>query len=327
MVSMSTTTDAQGNLHRTEGPGGGQFSNKQNIAPAGQLQAVSFATLASQTPIEIDEYLAEQYYAHGVVLYKIDQAKAALDRYERNLERTGESAPGVRRIEDAIDRLRNQIDDLTDEAHRLLELQIAPEAEYESRGRWSRAFLVTGGHLHSSMGCSTCNRDGKRTRFTWMTQLSGASEDEIVEAAGDRACTTCYPSAPMDVLSRPSALRTREEEEAAAQRAERDEERARKAAEREAKGITTPDGEPLRSPGRYGRVIATLRAAEIELTDTILRYEVREWYRQDQEALDEGLLWRDQLVDAIAAKKGIPAVDVLSEAKEKAAKKAKREGW
>jgi hypothetical protein len=62
---------------------------------------------------------------------------------------------------------------------------------------WSRFYYVTntGGHIHRSTGCSTCH---PTTRFAWLTDLSGLSEADAVEAHGAILCTVCFPSAPVE---------------------------------------------------------------------------------------------------------------------------------
>lgn len=69
------------------------------------------------------------------------------------------------------------------------------EAEF-ARGRWSRFFVVTSsaGHVHSSMGCSTCRVS---TRFGWLPELSGRSEGDVVAELGPALCSVCFPSAPV----------------------------------------------------------------------------------------------------------------------------------
>ena len=69
---------------------------------------------------------------------------------------------------------------------------------YVLAGGWSRFFLVPGGHIHSSTYCPTCNRDGKITRFSWLPELSGQSEETAVAERGAILCTVCYPSAPVE---------------------------------------------------------------------------------------------------------------------------------
>jgi hypothetical protein len=63
---------------------------------------------------------------------------------------------------------------------------------------WSRFFIVPGGHIHSSMECSTCNNGHEPTRFGWLPQLSGKSEAEAVADQGSLLCTICFPSAPVE---------------------------------------------------------------------------------------------------------------------------------
>jgi hypothetical protein len=119
------------------------------------------------------------------------------------------------------------------------------DAEFERRGGWNRAWLVlnTGGHVHRTTACRTCFPS---TRFAWLTQLSGHSETEIVEQAGETACTECYPSAPVDVRNRASRLKTPEQ-------ITREAEKAARAKVKAAKAITTPDGKPLCTKG-YGQI-------------------------------------------------------------------------
>lgn len=62
---------------------------------------------------------------------------------------------------------------------------------------WSRFFIVPGGHIHSSMQCSTCNNGQQDTLFGWLPQLSGKSEEEAVADQGSYLCTVCFPSAPV----------------------------------------------------------------------------------------------------------------------------------
>lgn len=67
----------------------------------------------------------------------------------------------------------------------------------ESYTGWSRFFLVTSskGHIHSSMGCSTCRPS---TRYGWLPELSGKAEAEAVAECGPALCTVCFPTAPLE---------------------------------------------------------------------------------------------------------------------------------
>lgn len=195
------------------------------------------------------------------------------------------------------------------------------EEAFRIRGGWNRAFLVanTNGHVHSSMDCSTCR---PTTQYAWLTDYSGADENEIVAAAGHRACTTCYPSAPVgDAASLPSKMYTPDELAAQREREERAawaalspaEKRARKRAEKIAKAVSKT-GKPLRfeedlgESGMVREVISTERDAELAwergLGDAIhLKRTAGETlpefadYRRDQEAR---AAWRARMRPVIA---------------------------
>ena len=106
---------------------------------------------------------------------------------------------------------------------------------------WNRAFYVPAGHVHKSRDCSTCYDS---TEFTWLPKYSGGSEEEIVNDAGEEACTVCYPSAPAEVLNRPSVIVTADKVAKAEAKAERDIAKAQREAKRIASSPTV-DGAPL----------------------------------------------------------------------------------
>lgn len=135
---------------------------------------------------------------------------------------------------------------------------------FRARGGWTRAYLVlnSNGHVHSSMHCSTCF---PTTRYHWLTQVSDHSEDEIVEKAGERACTVCYPSAPVEVLASPTQFFTPDEEEKQRAREEREQKRAAKAAAE----IRVTGLQGWTNEGRGTHVFKTLRAATNDLSSTL----------------------------------------------------------
>jgi len=114
---------------------------------------------------------------------------------------------------------------------------------------WTRAFLVTNtnGHVHSSMDCNTCF---DTTRYNWLIQYSNDDEATIVEDAGQDACTVCYPSAPAEVLNRPSRIVTADKVAKAQAQAEREAKRQAKIAKAKA-SAPTASGEPLAIPSSY----------------------------------------------------------------------------
>lgn len=124
------------------------------------------------------------------------------------------------------------------EAERALDVAKAIAAPLEAvaaAGRWTRFVLVPQGHLHRGFGCSTLRWT---TQTGLMPEFSGADEAEVVELAGERACTVCFPSAP---VNRPSMLPAdvKAREEAAQAKAEKAAKAEKQAAEQVTVGRTT----------------------------------------------------------------------------------------
>jgi len=186
---------------------------------------------------------------------------------------------------------------------------------------WNRAFLVkaSNGHVHKSQACSTCF---PTTEFAWLPQLSGAEETEIVEAAGETACTVCYPSAPAEVLNRPTTIVTADKIAKEAAKAEREAKRIEREAKRLAKAATK-SGEPLSVPDDYW-------ADKVEYIDT--EYTARRewksaeeskgWIAQRQPERAVRYAERQRLIEeALAEKYGVTVEEMRAEL---AAKYAKR---
>lgn len=132
---------------------------------------------------------------------------------------------------------------------------------------WNRAFLVVSsdGHVHKTLDCSTCFAT---TRYAWLVQYSNDDENTIVEDAGQDACTVCYPSAPAEVLNRPSRIVTADKVAKEKARAEREAKKAEKIAKEKA-NAPTASGQPLTyKEGKWTREIKTERSA------------ITEWYSQ-----------------------------------------------
>lgn len=175
---------------------------------------------------------------------------------------------------------------------------------YESSGRWTRAFLVDGsdGHVHSSMQCSSCY---PTTQFVWLPQYSGADEREIVEAAGRSACTRCYPTAPVDVLSRPSTITN--PNRPTPDTNNKTGKRTASTGEPDQKTVNkspTASGEPLRIPEMFSdhgvEVLKTERSAIVAWNDST------DYLGMVDEDLKPGLLRRRVLIEeALAAKNGV----------------------
>lgn len=142
---------------------------------------MSITDLHTATPTEIDEALADLSYERAKrratresVLRRIETFRHNRAVYERELT-------------------------ATDEAIAVLTEQIRPlDAEFLRRGRWTRFFLVPGGHIHRTLNCSTCNRGRTMTDFRWLPALSGLSDADAVTAHGAILCTVCFPDAPVE---------------------------------------------------------------------------------------------------------------------------------
>lgn len=80
-----------------------------------------------------------------------------------------------------------------------IEAEMAPLEAVFAEHRWSRFFLVTSsaGHIHSSMSCSTCR---PTTAYGWLPSLSGKSEADAVAEHGPALCSTCFASAPVEMV-------------------------------------------------------------------------------------------------------------------------------
>lgn len=258
------------------------------------------ADLTTMTPAEIDALLAEISYRaarlEGQRLNYLSSARKAREgsRYSR---------PDVARAE-KLEGLAEKLEPQIAEA----EAEMAPyDAEFTRRGGWTRAFLVksNNGHVHRSMACSTCF---PTTSYAWMTDFSGMDEAEIVEAAGERACTVCYPSAPVEVLNKPTRMFTPDEVAAQAARAERE---AKKATKEALKVYHAETGEEL---FKTERGATNFIASEL---DSAL------WYGPSHPSFVSWMTNVDITVAALAAKRGVEFDALRAELVAKAEKKAK----
>lgn len=155
--------------------------------------------LQSMTPTEIDTQLAK---IHG----RINDCRDRLDRRKDELKRAEKAIASGRRswyTPEEVTAMESKIEALTGEMFTILEETVPLQAEFTRRGGWTRFFLVPGGHVHSSMSCSTCNNGAQPTRFGWLPEWSGRSEEEALAALVGESektvlCTVCYPSAPVE---------------------------------------------------------------------------------------------------------------------------------
>lgn len=306
------------------------------------------ASIQDMTPVEIDTILAPIWSRQADVQAQILRYKKIENQILSTIERIkrGEKVLRVVTAFDGIELMEKLAligRHLVNEGNKLaaLELEALPyETEYTRRGGWNRVFLAQShdGHAHKGKNCSTCHHGEDRTQFAWLTQYSGLTEDEIVADAGERACTTCYPSAPINVLKQRTKMFTLDEIKAQAAREARAAERVRKAAEADAKSILTPEGTPLYEDKRNDWKIKTLRTAEIAATEAL--YDL---IREQQHSVDPEWAWfyeggrrtteREQmeiarhawcLIRSIAAKKGLTFQEVFETHEKKAQAKVRK---
>ena len=202
--------------------------------------------------VKIDTELSELHNQRWTIINKIDGAQEDLKFYQKHYPtRIGEIAKYEGKIyifKADLRKVNGQIRDL--------------DAIYD-QDPWTRAFLVlaSNGHVHKSLDCSTCF---PTTRYQWLIQYSNDDENTIVEDAGCDACTICYPSAPAEVLNRPSRIVTADKVAKAQAKAERDAKREAKLAKQKA-DAPTKSGEFLYfKDGKYTEEIRTERTAVSE---------------------------------------------------------------
>lgn len=216
------------------------------------------------------------------------------------------------------------VHDLTDNYQAIVDARDPYEKEYNRRGGWTRAFLVVssaGGHVHREMSCGTCRPS---TQFNWVTEFSDKSESEIVEAAGERACTQCFPSAPVEVLNRPTRIFSEEERDQHAAR----EQRASAAQEKKAKQIAnalTPDGSEFKVEyTRNGYPGRERFKTEATATSWVVSNIV--WYRYSESTMDASMHEaNEKIIAAIAEKHDKPIDEVRADIEKKVKAKAKRD--
>jgi hypothetical protein len=169
--------------------------------------------IATATPVEIDTELGRLYTEAFPHRQQIDASRTAVHmlikgtegKTELNLTTYVATEDRARKLVAELPRLLAQLDAARADLAPLEAAEKPLEAEYEARGRWSRFFLVTssdGGHIHSSMSCSTCNNGVYRTQFHWMPEFSGMTMTEAIAAWDERGsseilCTVCFPDAPV----------------------------------------------------------------------------------------------------------------------------------
>lgn len=297
--------------------------------------------LTTMTPVDIDTMLADLYYKAMKIRVTIDRhldgvmchadARRTYGRGNGGWDMT--MADAETKVREALAdgttkswdvRSHQSTLDALDAAREALGANHAEQtqigAEFIRRGGWTRAFLVTDGHVHSSRACSTCNNGDQPTSFYWLTEFSGHDEAEVVVAAADRACTVCYPSAPVETAG-PSALMTPDERTRAEQRDAAAKAKAERLAKRIANGLTVDGSEfVVTHPGYNDRTATerfkTERAAVQWMVQRIM------WGGHGTEDYTPAF---EAIVEALMAKYDQTREQVIADIAAKVAAKAKRD--
>ena len=193
-----------------------------------------------------------------------------------------------------VEEIKNKIAEL-EEQYAKIQAEIKKLDAIYDQDPWTRAFLVinSNGHVHSSMDCNTCF---PTTRYNWLVQYSNDDENTIVEDAGQDACTICYPSAPAEVLNRPSRIVTADKVAKAKAKAERDAKREAKLAKEKA-NAPTKSGEFLYfKDGKYTQVIKTERSAVSEWFQLQWKVEVVTHYYDGTAHSAESIIEQEQKI-------------------------------
>jgi uncharacterized protein YhaN len=272
-------------------------------------------TTTTSLAVETDTKLAELYQKRQEIELSITATRAMVARMQ---DKTWEQAR-VAQYRENIKFYRNEVYNLNEQCEPL-------EALYREH-KWTRYYLVdnTNGHVHSSMSCSTCYDS---TAYYWCVDQSGLTAEELVELAGEEACTVCFPEAPVSALNRPSRLSTPEREERDRKKAEREARSAELAQKREANSLTNPDGSPvLVDTGRsYLERVETVSAGWRELMDATMR--IHNW-NYDPEVYNQAVLpGYQQMVEATTvALKHKLGEQVFQEQYDKKLKARMKRGW
>lgn len=147
---------------------------------------------------EIDTRIAAAFTEFHKVADQISSLQVSL----ASDTQTWNSVKGTRReisyssFPAAIARAEARIAELTPEADRLY--KIASDMDRDEYTGWSRFFLVE--HIHSNRACSSFR---PTTRIGWLPSVSGLTEAEAVKEHGATLCTICFPSAPVELTTKP----------------------------------------------------------------------------------------------------------------------------
>lgn len=203
------------------------------------------------TPVEIDTVLAANYNEQSRAWALIKSQVRNIESLKKRLARNPQGEKPFAQIDEANEVLAGYRANL-----REIENASLPYVLEFNRRPWNRYYLVknANGHVHRGLNCSTCFPD---TEYGWLVNLADCDENAMIEEWGERACTVCFPAAPVNPnYHRPARIDREAQEARAAEKAAKDAAKAEKA-------ISDVDGSPLRIGGN---LLKTKVAARNELS-------------------------------------------------------------
>jgi len=265
-------------------------------------------------PVELDNKISEAYELLWSKRLHLDLIARDIKNFQVYADK------GLVYYVNQLEKLKKDYEIALEDKNAVLQVVKDLDAQYEG---WNRCFWVqnSNGHIHKSMDCVSCYPS---TRFAWLPDWSDRDEMEIIKAAGEKACSICYPNAPSEYLARKSVLEPREVIEAREKREQQKREKAEKA---EKSGIKNPDGSVLRvnvNGGKWDEVIKSERSASIMAVDVMMAlklYEVDPENNQYQARKPFELIALEQLLEALAFKHGVSVEEEREAVKVKVEKK------
>lgn len=269
----------------------------------------SVSPIYSLPVVEVDKTIAEFYEFSFTINEEIAKLLGYIKSNQKFFEKKyidkDSLEQSVEENTDKIEVLRQKLEEKR--------VEIQPFTQRFNEEQWTRAFLVVNanGHVHKDMNCSSCFPS---TRYEWKYELSGKNEEEIIALAGERACTLCYPQAPVEVLKKPTSIYGKNEQTP-------EEKEAKKRAQQAKKFTLTNPETNEEIKGEYGNRFKTKRGAELE---ALSHGKFLFLYGLEHPSSDKWIQTMKDISTGLAALEGRDKKDIYHEFFEKSFKSFKR---
>lgn len=188
--------------------------------------------------VKTDTTLAELDFERAKYVNYAYSEKRTSERYSKRPD----TAYNRIQIQESLERLAKLNEKIAE-----YDVKIKPLNDIYMEHGWARYYYVPAGHVHNRY-CSTLR---VTTTVYWLPEYADMPVDELIEKAGDRACTVCFPDAPVD---KPTTLEVYTQVQDA--KAKRANELAEKRAKAYAEAIKDVDGEVVFKSMRAANTIA-----------------------------------------------------------------------